>query len=269
MTRAFTPKERELIQSLVKYREDGDLDNLQAVKLIRKKLDILAVRYKKNSITLYAPAHNFSKIYFGNGVEVLGRKFTCCTGISNNKIDPSWMYQLSDILSLLRELEEHKYIVISRSEDVEQKEFFDRKIYDNLLEEDKELPKLKEKGTEEYVKLISQTFKGDIAELFDRYGTGMIFPLESLIDLSKNDFEAIEQRNFKDQMKWTRRSVYTAVGAILISAIISAIMPFCSPGTKMDSDKVEIIENAIIKSKDVFPTQLEVPLQDTLKMKNN
>ncbi len=272
MIRKFTPEEEDFAKELISCRDNDDKDGLQAIRLIRNRLGVLAIRYRKNLITLYAPAQTFTTIDIGEGIEFLGKKYTGCIGATKNKVDKTWMYKLADILSTLQELEENRYIAVSRFENPDRslhKEFFNRNEYEKLIDEGvvdgkRKLPKLKLKGKDEYIKLLSQEFNGDIAELFNRYGTGMIFPLESLRELIKNDFRTIEQRNFDDQMCWTRLSVFIAAAA----AAIAAIMPFCAPPTKVYSDQVTTIDSAIRSIKTEYPTKIEVALPDTLTIKD-
>lgn len=269
--REFTNKEKELIKLLVKYRLTNDYKNLDTAKFVKNYIGVNVIRYSSQEITIYIPSKRVEKIKTSTPLTLkfegkehnLGNSIL---GVSNNEIDFHSYYKLADIVNLLRDLERNQLVLISRidKENIEEPQYYyEGNNTTHVFDETGKYPILKNKDTGESIELIYAKFTGSIAELFKKYGSGVIFPLESLIDLVNHNFVSLEERNHRDQMKKLTISLRISIAAVIVSVLIPTILHFCSKPTKIDETQFEQYINSI---KTEYPSTIKVESSDTLKI---
>ena len=263
--RNFTPKEKKFIEKIIATKNKGDLSafkELELAKLVRNYLAAIVIEWEVGenpSVTIYSE--------------------------KNTPGDISSYFKIADFLSFIDELKEYKYIRVDHYGNQKERRLYDQDKYSNKLygdiqeniktiktdpetgsetlipinEDDKlRLWRIAEDGSQILVDFEKiENINLDIATLLSRYADGIIYPLPLLEDYQNNDYQTIEQRNFKKTIRWTRVSVFVASAAVLIPAIMS----YCSNDTK-------IIKNAILDNKTEMPAKIEVFTKDTLNVKS-
>lgn len=303
--RQFTPKEKEMIDKIIRLKNKGELGELQFGKLIREDLNSVAITWEVGdnpSISVYS---------------IYGQEQKRC------------YFEISDFLYLIDELANNHLIAIDYYNvdfDTVERILYDRKQYstkppkeyeDLFPHKDGELQFYRIIETDEHIsisfsRMIRPQFNVKLANLFEKYANAIIYPLPLLIDIAENEFKDIEQRRFeeqlrqeqqqhnqtildaikqhkeqlnqerrhhkqtmldatkkhKEQMCWTRWSFFIALLAVVIPSLISMYIFYNTPDTKVDNSQLKTIENAIKSTKSEFPNQIGVCLPDTITIKD-
>ncbi|WP_347022481.1 hypothetical protein [Bacteroides ovatus] len=255
--RNLTSNEKDIVKLLVNLKQKGDLVELQTARILRKRLaGFLAIAWTskpKDCLTVYYEANDAdAQINEVKADNALKKYFEIC-----------------DYLYFLQELEENKMVAIQTISSEKPNEDI-RTLYDKeLYEYNKDSGNFCLKGTPKELKKIDiwshQNTYTNVVSLLNDYLYGkIIYPLPLLEDFVKNNYESIENRQFNEQMCWTRLSVFIASIAVVLTALFDGF----STETSIDKNQLRTLEQAIINSKTVISDTITIKLSDTLKVED-
>lgn len=262
--RSLTDKEKSIVNNLLTLKQNHDLIGLQTATILRKiSRNFLVIKWctkDRHSLSIYYDANDAdTKVNERNKQEALNRYFEIC-----------------DYLYFIRELEENKMVamqtVFSKEPDKDTKILYDKKYFTYEEKEDKFSlnSKINSNITEELKSLTalhcsSQNIYTDIVLLLDNYlDRKIIYPLPLLDDFVKNGYKYIEQRQYEEQMCWTRLSVFIAAIAVIFTALFEGF----NSSTSIDEKQLKRLEQAIMNHNAVISDTIPIKSSDTLKIDN-
>lgn len=225
--RLFSDKEQELVNTFLKYKEEGDILNLQVARFIRKELDCFAIRYQDGDdpqIRFYSKDRDQSEI---------------------NKVNHNYI-TICDFIYFLQELESNGFIKFQRSVSglVKQSEkeyilLFDRDKYQYNEDADNFTPKdinpednqikigdkvwvLTSYRVIEHIDKVYLDFVKDLII----YGNAIIYPLPLLKDFAVHNFKDLQRIELEEARRSNRESKVNTLKSIKqtrCSIVISAI----------------------------------------------
>ncbi len=264
--REFTPKEQDFLKQILFLKEGGNLHELQLMRLLRKQLDTLAIKWElepKCSIQIYAQFENPT--------------------IQQWKDIQKKYFEIADYIYLIEELFEYKLIKLQEVsfENPIQENYrvlYDRDKYliegDSIIEKSNDnncLYALSDIGKHK----VNVTFARDL----EKYANSIIYPLPLLHDLINHDFKDLERIQLEENrtnnrktlintyrsLRQTRCSIIISAFAVIVSAF-STIFNTCCSNNITTNDAKEIV-SAI---KELKTTEVDNPtpqLFDTLEIK--
>ncbi len=278
--RKFTDKENKWIKEFVELKDKGlsHLQELQVAKILRTEFSFFALKWtygEKPQISLY----NRTK---------------------DKDMAEKQYYDICDFIYFIKELDSLGFIAIqkfySKKEDVGYNVLYDRDkyIYDEKTDQFRptectdlssfipgdssgnEFP-MEKMGNGVYgLFQIGQTqnINLDFAYDLQKYGLGIIYPLQLAVDYVNNDFKTLEDQYHDDEMKValdsaeeSRKAANTAFWSFIVaivSLIVSIVIPMCS-SQKIDPDQITTIEKTIKGVRIDEP--LTVEIKDTVLTK--
>lgn len=260
--RSLTDKEKSIVNNLIALKQNHDLDGLQTAKILKEiSSNFLAIKWcskDRHSLSIYYDANDAdTKVNERNKQEALDRYFEIC-----------------DYLYFIRELEENKMIamqtVFSKDPDKDIKALYDKDCikYDEIKDEfyPKHLNKNtipKETWPLTVISWSSKNIFTDIVLLLDNYlDRKIIYPLPLLDDFINNGYKSIEQRQYEEQMCWTRLSVFIAAIAVIFTALFEGF----NSSTSIDEKQLKRLEQAIMNHNTAIFDTIHIKSSDTLKI---
>lgn len=260
--RELTDKEKYIVKGLFDRKSKFYLEELHTTKLLRDNLDCFALRWDltpRKIIKIYMKKEDAEDI-----TELNKQYFKIC-----------------DFLYFMNELEENHYIKLqtisfaNNTSKLQEQALYDTSKYQYGLPKDIEYSgnldyfyEIADKGKRLYaVEHIEQNAYTDCVDLLNKYYDKIIYPLPLLEDLVKHEYKSIEQRNFEKQINKTSSSLAIAALALITSATIPFLVDQCTPPTKMDNIQLKTIEQAIINSKNTYPSTIYIQSSDTQRIK--
>lgn len=264
--REFTPKEKEFLKKIVEFKENSNLQELQLMRLLRKQLETLAIRWElvpKCSIQIYAQFKNPTDEQWKD----IQKKY----------------FEIADYIYLIEELFEYKLIKL-------QEVSFENPIQENyrvLYDRDKYLIKgdsiIEKSNDNNCLYALSDIGKHKVNVTFardlEKYANSIIYPLPLLHDLINHDFKDLERIQLEENrtnnrktlintyrsLRQTRCSIIISAFAVIVSAF-STIFNTCCSNNITTNDAKEIV--SAIKELKTTETDNPTPqLFDTLEIK--
>lgn len=247
--RKFTPKETEFLKKIVELKENCNLQELQLMRLLRKQLDTLAIRWNlepKCSIQIYAEFENPTEEQW----EEVKKKY----------------FEVADYIYLIEELLEYKLVKLQEISFENPIQYNDRVLYDRdkyqiegdfIFEKsnkDNCLYALSDIGKHK----VNVTFARDL----EKYANYIIYPLPLLKDLKENDFLSINERRHNEQNCTAWMGIIAAIGIGIASPFISKWI-----SEKSDKESIEQVISAIKEQKSISIDKFPNILPDTLNVK--
>lgn len=273
--RKFTEQENQWIKGFVEQKEKGisHIQELQVAKILRTEFYFFALKWT-----------------YGNEPQIsLYNK-----GNDNDKVEQQY-YSVCDFIYFVKELESLGFIAIQRlSSEKKTAEFsvlYDREnyVYDEAANEFK--PKkckdlttiipgssgkeilMEEMGNDVYT--LSQVGQAqninlDFAYILQKYGLGIIYPLQLAKDYVNNDFKTLEERHHDEEMNvalYSAKKSKCATIIAFISLLVSVAFGIYEvrSSQKIEPKQINAIETAIRNNHIVEP--LEVEIRDTILIK--
>mgnify|MGYP001777126226 FL=1 len=262
--RDLTDNEKNIVENLLRLKQNHDLAGLQTAKILEQKssnfLTIKWVSKDKHSLSIYYNANDANdEVNKQNRQKAFERYFEIC-----------------DYLYFVRELVENKMVAIqtvfSKDPDkdikilcnekyitykeIEDKFYLNSQLNSNITEELKPLTALH---------WSSQNIYTDIVLLLDNYlDRKIIYPLPLLDDFVKNGYKSIEERRYEEQMCWTRLSVFIAAIAVILTALFEGF----NSDITIDENQLKKLEQVIIGCKTTDSDTIHIKSSDTLKIQN-
>lgn len=201
--RELTTNEKQIISTILCYKESGKIEELQVMRLLRKNLNRMAIGWELNPNPVV-------RIYYNEDSD-------------KTKIERDYV-ELCDFLYFIDELVENKYVAIQHFSTLNENEM--RLLYD------KELYKYSKKLNAFYYRnedrkkvfvvsteVISNHYI-DFAQKLELYANAIIYPLPLLRDFQDNKFLSVEHRRYKTQFRQTWWSIVIAALCTLLGAIL-------------------------------------------------
>ncbi len=207
--RELIDKEKEMVSTIVKWKQQSNLEELQVFKLLRKNLEFFALEWEeKPNKAIYIYDNSTSKP----------------TDQDWRKIHENY-FKIVDFLYFMEELENNGFIkllsISFKNETPKERVLYDKDTY-------KYKNKAFWKNNNEILYLVDVTachkVNVDIVDYLERYASMVIFPLPILEDYAK-DFKTIELRQFNKQILRSNLSLIIAILS-LIASTISGIIQF-------------------------------------------
>ena len=177
---------KEIIQKIVSYKKENNLEELQIARLLRKELSCFAIRWTTS------PAKEFV-IYNEESDKIKDDSKHCFYTL----------FRILDFLYLIQELEHDGFVntlpLASNKEDTNI--LFDKEKYKYNVDHPIELPDNFNIGKDFFYRIhekikslvpmkSKQVINIDIVDLFDKYATKIIYPLPKLEEYLKNNFQS-------------------------------------------------------------------------------
>ena len=205
--RELTTNEKQIIRTLLCYKESGKIEELQVMRLLRRNLNCMAIGWELNPKPVVS-------IYYKDGYD-------------KTKLDRDY-FELCDFLYFIDELVENKYVAIQYSSSINENEV--RLLYNkDLYIYSKELGTFcykNECGKNVFVaspKVITNNYL-NFAQKLEMYANAIIYPLPLLKDFQDNKYLSVEQRRYKKQFCQTWWSVVIAAICTLLGALLGAFL---------------------------------------------
>lgn len=255
--RELTIKEKCIVKGLFDRKNKSNLEDLRTAKLLRDNLDCFALRWE------LAP-RKFIKIYMkqedAKDIAKLNKQY----------------FKICDFLYFMDELETNhcvKLQTISFGEDTSKllkQALYDTSKYQYGLPKDIEYSgnldcfyEIADNGKRLYaVEHIEQNAYTDCVDLLNKYYDKIIYPLPLLEDLVMHEYKSIEQRQYEEQMCWTRLSVFIAAIAVIFTALFEGF----NSSASIDEKQLKRLEQAIMNHNTVISHTIPINPSDTLKI---
>lgn len=265
--REFTTKEQDFLKQILFLKESGNLQDLQLMRLLRKQLDTLAIKWQlepKCSIQIYAQFKNPT--------------------IQQQKDVQKKYFEIADYIYLIEELFEYKLIKLQEVsfENPTQENYrvlCNRDKYliegDSIIEKSNDNNCLYALGDIGKHK-VNVTFARDL----EKYANSIIYPLPLLHDLINHEFKDLERIQLEENrtnnrktlintyrsLKQTRCSIIISAVAVVVS-FISIIAPTLHEvywSNSPNSADMQDIKTAIEQNKNI---SIEAINTDTINVK--
>lgn len=271
--RLFSEPENNIIKELVDAKLKGidAIQHLQAAKILRRQFDFFALKWTVEE----APAIS---IYYRHTDD-----------IAKNEEYSKLYFKVADFIYFLKELESIGFIAIQIVTKKQQRKYsllYDRNKFDYdevknefFLKNEHpidsrdfvigELPPFEEvsPGVYTLLQVDRREINLDFAIDLERYGLGIIYPLPLAVDYVNNNFQTLEQRQYKKQFLtalWA--AILGGISAIAaLGALIYTLKTDNKP-TTIDSSVIERIESSI-KANHISES-FEIISNDTLVVKS-
>ena len=205
--RELTTNEKQIIRTLLCYKESGKIEELQVMRLLRRNLNCMAIGWELNPKPVVS-------IYYKDGYD-------------KTNLDRDY-FELCDFLYFIDELVENKYVAIQYSSSINENEV--RLLYNkDLYMYSKELGTFcykNECGKNVFVaspKVITNNYL-NFAQKLEKYANAIIYPLPLLKDFHDNKFLSVEQRRYEKQYRQTWWAVVIAALSPLLGALLKKII---------------------------------------------
>ena len=205
--RELTTNEKQIIHTLLYYKESGKIEELQVMRLLRRNLNCMAIGWELNPKPVIS-------IYYKDGYD-------------KTNLDRDY-FELCDFLYFIDELVENKYVAIQYSSSINENEV--RLLYNkDLYMYSKDLGTFcykNEYGKKVFVaspKVITNNYL-NFAQKLEMYANAIIYPLPLLKDFHDNIFLSVEQRRYEKQYRQTWWSVVIAAFFSLLGALLGALL---------------------------------------------
>ena len=205
--RELTTNEKQIIRTLLCYKESGKIEELQVMRLLRRNLNCMAIGWELKPKPVVS-------IYYKDGYD-------------KTNLDRDY-FELCDFLYFIDELVENKYVAIQYSSSINENEV--RLLYNkDLYMYSKELGTFCYKNECEkkvFVaspKVITNNYL-NFAQKLEKYANAIIYPLPLLKDFHDNKFLSVEQRRYEKQYRQTWWSVVIAAFFSLLGALLGALL---------------------------------------------
>ena len=205
--RELTTNEKQIIRTLLCYKESGKIEELQVMRLLRRNLNCMAIGWELNPKPVVS-------IYYKDGYD-------------KTNLDRDY-FELCDFLYFIDELVENKYVAIQYSSSLNKNEV--RLLYNkDLYIYSKELGTFcykNECGKKVFVaspKVITNNYL-NFAQKLEMYANVIIYPLPLLKDFHDNKFLSVEQRRYEKQYRQTWLAIVIAALSSLLGALLEKII---------------------------------------------
>ena len=224
-------KEKQIIDKLLLYKENGKIEELQVMRLLRKHLNRLAIIWSVNPKPVLS-------IYYKEDM-------------SPNEIEKDY-FELCDFLYFIDSLVKGGYVAVQHTispQVTNQRLLYDRDLYDYLKEYNMFFYK---QNHQKQAFAVKQKYicnhHLDIVEKIEQYANCLVYPLPSLKEFKKNDYMPTEQYRYQKQLCRTNVS--------LIIAGLACMGTFISPYLENYCSNNEVYENITQKEE---PFKLSKP----------
>lgn len=229
--REFTEIEKEWAKTLVNWKQDAKLEELQVARLVRKDLNCFALRWTlepQKTEWFYVSEKEDSDIIWSD--------------IERN------YFKIADFLYFIEELEQEHLIKIQtlsfKNKNDNERILYDRSLYQ--YDSTKDIFVQKYKGLSSLIWIKGKrAIHIDFVDYLERYADKIVYPLPSLENLVKCDFKSIEQANYEEQLGKMNCSLRIAMCAVIVSAVVPFLVDRCSDPVKIDDAQLYKIEQAI------------------------
>lgn len=201
--RELTTNEKQVICTLLCYKESGKIEELQVMRLLRRNLNCMAIGWELNPKPVVS-------IYYKDGYDK--------TNLNRD------YFELCDFLYFIDELVENKYVAIQYGSSLNENEV--RLLYNkDLYMYSKELGTFCYKNEcgktvfEASPKVITNNYL-NFAQKLEMYANTIIYPLPLLKDFHDNKFLSVEQRRYEKQYRQTWWAVVIAALSPLLGALL-------------------------------------------------
>ena len=201
--RELTTNEKQIIRTLLCYKESGKIEELQVMRLLRRNLNCMAIGWELNPKPVVS-------IYYKDGYD-------------KTNLDRDY-FELCDFLYFIDELVENKYVAIQYSSSINENEV--RLLYNkDLYIYSKELGTFcykNECGKNVFVASPKVITNNDLnlAQKLELDANAIIYPLPLLKDFQDNKYLSVEQRRYEKQYRQT----WVAVGIAAFFSLLGALL---------------------------------------------
>ncbi len=262
----FTDKQKQIMDELLDFKEKNDIQGLQCIRLLRRHASFLALKCDsepRESVTVYTlngddGAKNkyydaFDFLYF---IERLLREgYIECQTVSKNH---SNNLERDDKTIMIYDRESYKYYPKEEA----------------LFRKDIEFWLIDDKGNEYSVDYNKEITYTETVGLFKKYEKCIVFPLDTLQELKRNDYLTTEEYRYEQQIEKQNQQIKVQNGhlgiakwAFIISTCFSVVsLCFTLLNCKGTSTDLNSIREAIQQSKIEIPASIAVSHLDTLQV---
>ena len=262
--RKFTDKENKWIKEFVEIKAKGIdyVGELQVAQILRETFSFFALKWTigdKPQIAIYNES--------GVDSEIINQQY----------------YKVCDFIYFIKELESLGFIAMqilpSQKTEIKYNLLYDKNAYEydetaDVFTSIKQQNVTAPEDVKSLLKLANkkdkQIFNFDFAYDLQKYGLGIIYPLQLAVDYVNNDFKTLEERHHDEEMQValdsaneSRKAANTAFWSFIV-AIISIVIQMCS-SQKIDPDQITTIEKTIKGNRIEEP--LTVEIKDTILTK--
>lgn len=234
--RLFTDRENVIMQELVQYKEKGDLQNLQVARLLRTKLEFLALKW---SVTPY-PDVNVYSVSDGDDNKALRLYFDIADFIFFiQELNNKGFIKLLSIPSKKNEktrilFDREKYIYVDDKDQFHEKGLDEENGILSLLKDFK-LNLFGKHNDVEYVNpLIMQSVPNSFAYDLENIVYQIIYPMPIMVEYVANGFKTIEDKRFEENFRLALRAnklSYWTIGISSLALIASAVSCYITYNT--------------------------------------
>lgn len=224
-------KEKQIIDKLLLYKENGKIEELQVMRLLRKHLNRLAIIWSVNPKPVLS-------IYYKEDM-------------SPNEIEKDY-FELCDFFYFIDSLVQEGYVAVQHTisrQETDLRLLYDRELYD--YSKDKNIFFNKQDHNQRPFIIAPTQISNhylDFVEKIEQYANCFVYPLPSLKEFKNNDYMSTNQYRYQKQLCRTNVS--------LIIAGLACMGTFISPYLEKCCSNNEVYENITQKEE---PFKLSKP----------